>query len=105
MVVRQGKYGEFLACSGYPKCKNIKNVIESENFGTCPDCGKPLKKLMSKKTPFYGCSGYPDCKFTSLFPVSDQKCPECGSYTVIRTQKSGNYLACGNKDCNFRQDL
>ena len=104
MVLRHGKFGDFLACSAYPKCKNIKNIQTNEDYGKCPDCGKPLKRIISGKGAFYGCTGYPDCKFTSLYPVSDKKCPDCGGYMVKRSYKGKNYLVCAKKDCGHREE-
>lgn len=104
MVLRHGKFGDFLACSAYPKCKNIKNIQTNADYGKCPDCGKPLKRIISGKGAFYGCTGYPDCKFTSLYPVSDKKCPDCGGYMVKRSYKGKNYLVCAKKDCGHREE-
>lgn len=104
MALRHGKFGDFLACSAYPKCKNIKNIQTNEDYGKCPDCGKPLKRIISGKGAFYGCTGYPDCKFTSLYPVSDKKCPDCGGYMVKRSYKGKNYLVCAKKDCGHREE-
>ncbi len=104
MVLRHGKFGDFLACSAYPKCKNIKNIQTNEDYGKCPDCGKPLKRIISGKGAFYGCTGYPDCKFTSLYPISDKKCPDCGGYMVKRSYKGKNYLVCAKKDCGHREE-
>ncbi len=104
MVLRHGKFGDFLACSAYPKCKNIKNIQSNEDYGKCPDCGKPLKRIVSGKGAFYGCTGYPDCKFTSLYPVSDKKCPDCGGYMVKRSYKGKNYLVCAKKDCGHKEE-
>lgn len=104
MVLRHGKFGDFLACSAYPKCKNIKNIQTNEDYGKCPDCGKPLKRIISGKGAFYGCTGYPDCKFTSLYPVSDKKCPDCGGYMVKRSYKGKNFLVCAKKDCGHREE-
>ena len=104
MVLRHGKFGDFLACSAYPKCKNIKNIQTNEDYGKCPDCGKPLKRIISGKGAFYGCTGYPDCKFTSLYPVSDKKCSDCGGYMVKRSYKGKNYLVCAKKDCGHREE-
>jgi len=82
MVEREGKFGKFLACSNFPKCKNTVSL--SENVGTCPECGKPTKKMTSRggKT-FYGCSNYPNCKFMSWDIPTGKKCDKCGAYTII----------------------
>lgn len=97
MAVRSGRYGNFLACTGYPECKNIKSLnnaapaSETGDFGKCPQCGKPLKKIVTKKATFYGCTGYPECSFTSFDPVADEKCPVCGAYTVEKHLKSWRF--------------
>lgn len=102
MVLKTGKYGQFLACPGYPKCKNIKN-LDSEPEGFCPLCGKPLKKKTARNV-FYGCTGYPECKFTSSYPVIEGKCPDCGEYLVKKTYKDGDYKVCG-KNCGFKEKM
>lgn len=113
MVVKTGKYGKFLACPNYPKCKNIVN-LEGNNDGgkaddtplpPCPKCGKQLKKITTRKATFYGCTGYPDCDFTSSDPPSDKKCPTCGAYLVVKTGKNGKYLKCSNKSCKYKQSI
>ena len=112
MVVKTGRYGKFLACPNYPKCKNIVNLEDKDGgkkedevvLPPCPKCGKPLKKITTRKSTFYGCSGYPDCDFTSSDPPSDKKCPTCGAYLVVKTGKNGKYLKCSNKECKFKQN-
>ncbi len=112
MVVKTGRYGKFLACPNYPKCKNIVN-IRPENDGTsqpdeqlppCPKCGKPLKKITTYRSTFYGCTGYPDCDFTSSDPPVDKKCPDCGAYLVKKSGKNGNYLKCSNRNCKYKAE-
>ena len=109
MVVKQGKFGEFLACPGYPECKNIKNIEkksqekEAVELLPCPICGKPTKQIVTRRSTFYGCTGYPECSFTSSYPVAKGKCPECGSYLVSKTLKDGKYVACGSKTCKYKQ--
>ncbi len=109
MVIRKGRFGNFLACTGYPECKNIRNITpntaksETGDFGKCPKCGKPLKKIVTRKATFYGCTTYPECDFTSFDPVAEGKCPKCGDYLVVKTQKNGNVIRCANKDCNYKQ--
>ena len=111
MVLRKGKYGNFLACSGYPACRNIRNIngatVKKEDdasYGACPKCGKALKKIVTKKATFYGCPAYPECDFTSFEPVADEKCPECGSYMVIKKTKQGEtIIRCAGKDCDYKR--
>ena len=98
LVLRQGSYGEFVSCSGYPKCKYVKqNLIEGMK---CPKCG--VGDLAERKARrgniFWGCTNYPKCDFTSNNKPVAQKCPECGSpYLVEKTLRSGIYLECPNK--------
>lgn len=110
MVLRKGRYGNFLACSGYPECKNIRNLAGTKSetdgdYGKCPKCGKPLKKIVTRKATFYGCTGYPDCSFTSFDPVAEEKCPECGAYTVVKEFKNGKFIKCSNKDCGYKREI
>lgn len=110
MVLRKGRYGNFLACSGYPECKNIRNIMTVKSdtdgdYGKCPKCGKPIKKIVTRKATFYGCTGYPDCDFTSFDPIADEKCPKCGAYTVVKDQKNGRYIKCSNKNCDYKRNL
>jgi DNA topoisomerase-1 len=98
LVLRQGSYGEFVSCSGYPKCKYVKqNLIEGMK---CPKCG--VGDLAERKARrgniFWGCTNYPKCDFTSNNKPVATKCPECGSpYLVEKTLRSGIYLECPNK--------
>jgi DNA topoisomerase-1 len=98
LVLRQGSYGEFVSCSGYPKCKYVKqNLIEGMK---CPKCG--VGDLAERKARrgniFWGCTNYPKCDFTSNQKPVATKCPECGSpYLVEKTLRSGIYLECPNK--------
>jgi DNA topoisomerase-1 len=98
LVLRQGSYGEFVSCSGYPKCKYVKqNLIEGMK---CPKCG--VGDLAERKAKrgniFWGCTNYPKCDFTSNNKPVAEKCPECGSpYLVEKTLRSGIYLECPNK--------
>ena len=97
MVLRQGQYGEFVSCSGYPDCKYIKqNTIGM----TCPKCkeGEIAEKKARRGNIFYSCTNYPKCDFTANHKPVDQKCPECGSpYVMEKTLKSGVYLVCPNR--------
>jgi DNA topoisomerase-1 len=98
LVLRQGQYGEFVSCSGYPKCKYVKqNLIEGMK---CPKCGTGdlAERKARRGNVFWGCTNYPKCDFTSNYKPVAKKCPECGSpYLVEKTQRSGIYLECPNK--------
>jgi len=102
MVIKRGRYGRFLACPGFPDCKNTKPIIEEIGV-KCPECGGSIILRRSKRgRTFYGCSNYPDCKFVSWNKPSSNKCPRCGSFMVIKNKKTGEYEACTNKDCNYK---
>ena len=105
MVIKTGKYGKFLACTNYPKCKTTVRMdekSENESYGNCPLCAKPLARKKSRfGSYFYGCPGYPDCKFLSNDIVLNEKCPDCGAYLVFKKLKSGIYHRCSNRDCRF----
>ncbi len=111
MIVKMGRYGKFLACPNYPKCKNIVSLETPKadehpvELPPCPKCGKALKKITTRKSTFYGCTGYPDCDFTSSDPPTSEKCPQCGAYLVRKTGKNGDYLKCSNKNCKFKQNV
>ena len=98
LVLRQGAYGEFVSCSGYPKCKYVKqNLIEGLK---CPKCGTGdiAERKARRGNLFWGCTNYPKCDFTSNLKPVAKKCPECGSeYLVEKTLKSGIFLECPNK--------
>jgi DNA topoisomerase-1 len=98
LVLRQGQYGEFVSCSGYPKCKYVKqNLIEGMK---CPKCGTGdlAERKARRGNVFWGCTNYPKCDFTSNYKPVAQKCPECGSpYLIEKTLRSGIYLECPNK--------
>ena len=98
LVLRQGAFGEFVSCSGYPKCKYVKqNIIEGLK---CPKCGTGdlAERKARRGNLFWGCTNYPKCDFTSNSKLVPEKCPECGSpYLVEKTLRSGIYLECPNK--------
>lgn len=100
MVIKQGRFGDFLACPGYPDCKNTKPIVEELDV-KCPKCGgKVLIKKSKKGRKFYGCSNYPDCDFVSWFEPVEEKCPSCSSYMVKKFSKTkGDYLQCANDEC------
>lgn len=100
MVIRTGRFGKFLACPGYPECKNTKPMPEDEIKQPCPKCGAKLLKRVSKKgKKFYGCSNYPKCDFASPGLPTGEQCPECGSYII--TMRGRKY--CMNAECVSRK--
>ena len=100
MVVRSGRFGKFLACPNYPKCKNTKPMPDDEVKQPCPKCGAKLLKRISKKgKKFYGCSNYPECDFASPGVPTGEKCPECGGYIIYGLR---NRKYCMNAECPTR---
>jgi DNA topoisomerase-1 len=100
MVVKSSRHGKFLACPGYPECKNTKPVPEDEVTQPCPKCGSKLVKRISKKgKKFYGCSNYPNCDFASPGIPTGDVCKECGSYIIngIRGRKYCMNSACPSR--------
>lgn len=89
LVIRKGKYGEFVACSNYPECKYIKkSEKEVVEVMDCPECsGKIIERKTKRGKVFYGCNNYPKCKFASWDKPVDGKCPDCGKYLVEKDGK------------------
>ena len=89
LVIRKGKYGEFVACSNYPECKYIKQEKkEIKELMSCPKCdGKIIEKKTRKGKIFWGCNNYPKCDFASWYEPIDKKCPKCDSILVLKKNK------------------
>ena len=99
MVVKVGRFGKFLACPGYPECKNTKPLV-FKTKAKCPDCGGDvIEKKTKRRTSFYGCSNYPNCHFMTWDLPTDQVCPKCGKSLF---KKKGNILYCPDKEgCGY----
>lgn len=104
MVIKQGRFGEFLACPGYPECKNTKTMARELDV-KCPKCGGNVLEKRSKKGKiFYGCGNYPQCDFVSWHEPTEKKCPQCGSVMAKRYSKAkGDYLECINSECKHKE--
>ncbi|HZK85007.1 MAG TPA: type I DNA topoisomerase [Desulfosporosinus sp.] len=101
LVIKMGRYGKFLACPGFPECRNTKPLFEEVGVN-CPKCTKPLVVRRSKKgRKFYGCSGYPECDFVSWEMPAADPCPECQSLMVIKSSKKDKKHVCTNPECRF----
>ena len=102
MVIKHGRFGKFLACPGFPECKNTKKLVQ-ETPGLCPVCGK---KIVTKRTKtgrtFYGCSGYPDCTFMTWDTPLAETCPKCGS-TLFRKNGRLKKIHCLKEGCGFEK--
>ncbi len=97
MVVKYGPHGKFLACPGFPECRNTKPYLEKIGVH-CPSCGKEIVLRKTKKgRRYYGCENYPDCEFMSWAKPVEKKCPNCGGYMV----EKGNKLVCADAQCGY----
>lgn len=106
MLVRTGRYGKYLACSGYPGCKNIQPLVKPKGTGvTCPECGEG--ELTEKKSRygklFYSCNRYPECKFALWDPPITQPCPRCSFPIVVKKvyKRKGEFLKCPKDGCGW----
>ncbi|CAK7020403.1 type I DNA topoisomerase [Tissierella sp.] len=103
MVIKHGRFGKFLACPGYPECKNTKAIVDELNV-KCPKCDGNLVKRKSKKGRiFYGCSNYPNCDFVSWDEPIEEKCPQCGGIMVIKRNKKEKIIKCISKECEYME--
>lgn len=103
MVVKFGRYGKFIACSGYPDCKNIVKMINKIGI-PCPKCGGDVIVRQTKKgRDFYGCSNYPNCDFISWYQPTVEKCPRCGSVLFKKKGKNPK-LFCNAEGCGYERD-
>ena len=102
MVIKYGPHGRFLACPGFPECRNTKPYLEKSR---CTMSG--LWKMMwfferqKKGRKYYGCEDNPTCEFMSWQKPSKEKCPKCGGYMV----EKGNKLLCSNEECGYKTDI
>ena len=103
MVIKSGRYGKFLACPGYPECKNTKRIVE-ETPGVCPKCGGAIVAKKSKNNrKFFGCSNYPNCDFVTWNEPAAEKCPNCGK-TLFKKKGRNAGLFCLTEGCGFEKD-
>ena len=103
MVVKYGRYGKFIACSGYPECKNIVKVVNKIGV-PCPKCGGDVISRNTKRgRQFFGCSNYPTCDFVSWYEPVNEKCPNCGS-VLFRKKGKTPKLFCNAEGCGFEKE-
>lgn len=104
MVIKTGRYGKFLACPGFPECKNTKRIVH-ETPGVCPRCGgKVLLKKSKTGKVYYGCEHNPTCNFMTWDEPQAEKCPQCGGTLFKKGGKSGK-LYCAKEGCDFEKEL
>ena len=102
MAIKSGRFGEFLACTGYPECKNTKAIVQTIDV-KCPDCGGDIvaKRGRSGKI-FYGCSNYPTCSKAFWYKPIERKCPQCGELLLERHTRNIKY-SCSNDKCGYKE--
>ena len=99
MVIKYGPHGKFLACPGFPECKNTKPYFEKIGVN-CPNCGEDIVIRKTKKgRKYYGCINNPDCDFMTWAKPVDKKCPQCGKYMV----QKGNKVVCSDEKCGYME--
>ncbi|WPB81100.1 type I DNA topoisomerase [Archangium violaceum] len=106
MVVKRGRFGKFLACSGYPECKTSKPISIGVN---CPDCkqGYLTERRSRFGKIFFGCNRYPDCKFAAWDRPLPEACPSCQAPYLVQkySKRDGPFIACPNKECDYRRQI
>lgn len=102
MLIREGRFGKFLACSNFPKCRNTQPLEQQhEVVGVCPECKSGLIARKSKKGKlYYACENYPDCKFMSWDITTGEKCPKCQSPII----KKGKVIKCSSSTCDYKEE-
>ncbi|MCK5837319.1 MAG: topoisomerase DNA-binding C4 zinc finger domain-containing protein, partial [Desulfobacula sp.] len=114
MVQKEGRFGVFLACTGYPECKHTESVngeFSGKDIGVkCPETnctGTIIERKTKRGKIFFGCSNYPDCTFASWDKPVDRVCPDCNSPYLVEkeTKKEGKFLKCPNRECTFKELL
>ena len=103
MAIKNGRFGEFLACTGYPECKNTKAIVKKIDV-KCPKCG--IGDIVARKSRrgklFYGCSEYPECEQVFWYKPTNKKCPLCGSLLLQHKLKNST-LSCSNNECKYKE--
>lgn len=106
MLIKNGRFGNFLACSGFPDCKNTKPFLNKIGV-SCPEVGcsgEIIKRKTKKGRIFYGCSNYPKCSFMVWSKPINKKCPQCNSILIInKDKKRGFYYKCSNSNCSYQK--
>ena len=99
MVVKTGRFGKFLACPGYPECKNTKPYVV-ETGAACPKCGgKVISRKSKRGYTFFGCEKWPECDFMTWDKPTEEKCPNCGKSLF---KAKGNMLTCLDENCGYK---
>lgn len=102
MIIKEGRFGQFIACSSYPQCRNTKPIVKRIGV-KCPKCGKDILERKSRRgRVFYGCEGYPDCDVSYWDKPTGEKCPECGEM-MVKTNNKKTSKKCSNPNCKYKE--
>jgi DNA topoisomerase-1 len=104
LVFKQGKFGKFLACPGFPECRNIKPILVLTGI-KCPKCdeGELVQRRSKRGKKFFGCSRYPECNFVTWDEPVKETCPECGTGLAKKPSKAGTVYKCLNEECSYQK--
>jgi DNA topoisomerase-1 len=103
MVVKTGRYGRFLACPGFPACRQTKPFLETTGH-VCPKCGGQVVVRRTKKGKvFFGCAEYPACDFVTWDQPTEEKCPQCSAFLVKKAARKNATYMCANPECGFKE--
>jgi DNA topoisomerase-1 len=104
MVIKYGRFGKFLACPGFPECRNTKPLFEDTGV-KCPKCGgKVYVKKTKKGRKYFGCENYPDCDLMLWNKPTGERCPKCGDLLVEKGTKTKR-ITCSNSECNYTKEV
>ena len=104
MVIKMGRYGKFLACPGFPQCRNARPILEEAGV-QCPQCGgKVLVKKTKKNKKYFGCENNPTCSFMTWDKPAGENCPKCGSFLIVKSSSKKSQLKCSKEDCDFTKE-
>jgi DNA topoisomerase-1 len=103
MVIKYGRYGKFLACPGFPDCRNTKAILEEAGV-SCPKCsGKVIIRKTKKKRKYLGCENYPECDFMSWDKASKEKCPKCDNFLLVKYARKKEIYKCSSESCDYER--
>ncbi len=103
LLERSGRNGKFIGCSAFPDCKYTRAIVKGTGVD-CPKCGHEIVEKISKRGKlFYGCSNYPSCEYVLWNQPTGEKCPKCGELLMRKKNRHGDFIVCGNPNCNFEK--
>jgi DNA topoisomerase-1 len=105
MVIKYGRFGKFMACAGYPECKNTKQILDIMP-GACPNCASHIVRRKSKKgVTYYNCEKGKECGFITWDKPLERECPKCGKTLFQHSFRGERYICCLNAGCEYKEDM